>query len=76
MLELKDFMPVNFLKKEKFTGSFKGLRFRMEKLEKKIQRKRFFWSASGRSLTAMILHLRKKRNSLRPPLTRMGLLKA
>ena len=29
MLELKDFMPVNFLKKEKFTGSFKGLRFRM-----------------------------------------------
>lgn len=34
MLELKDFMPVNFLKKENFTGSFKGLRFRMEKLEK------------------------------------------
>ena len=26
-------MPVNFLKKEKFTGSHKGLRFRMEKLE-------------------------------------------
>lgn len=34
MLELKDFMPVNFLKKEKFTGSYKGMRFRMEKLEK------------------------------------------
>ena len=33
MLELKDFMPINFLKKEKFTGSFKGMRFRMEKLE-------------------------------------------
>ncbi len=33
MLELKDFMPINFLKKEKFTGSYKGLRFRMEKLE-------------------------------------------
>lgn len=33
MLELKDFMPVNFLKKEKFTGSHKGMRFRMEKLE-------------------------------------------
>ena len=33
MLELKDFMPINFLKKEKFTGSHKGLRFRMEKLE-------------------------------------------
>lgn len=33
MLELKDFMPVNFLKKEKFTGSHQGMRFRMEKLE-------------------------------------------
>lgn len=33
MLELKDFMPINFLKKEKFTGCHKGLRFRMEKLE-------------------------------------------
>lgn len=33
MLELKDFMPVNFLKKEKFTGSYKGMRFRMEKEE-------------------------------------------
>lgn len=33
MLELKDFMPINFLKKEKFTGSHKGMRFRMEKLE-------------------------------------------
>lgn len=33
MLELKDFMPINFLKKEKFTGSYKGMRFRMEKLE-------------------------------------------
>ena len=33
MLELKDFMPINFLKKEKFTGSHQGMRFRMEKLE-------------------------------------------
>ena len=33
MLELKDFMPVNFLKKEKFTGSHNGMRFRMEKLD-------------------------------------------
>ena len=76
MLELKDFMPVNFLKKEKFTGSFKGLRFRMEKLEKEDTEETVLLSASGRSLTAMILHHRKKRNSLRPPLTRMGLLKA
>ena len=34
MLQLKDFMPVNFLKKEKYTGSCKGMRFRMEKFEK------------------------------------------
>ena len=33
MLQLKDFMPVNFLKKEKYTGSCKGMRFRMEKLD-------------------------------------------
>ena len=33
MLQLKDFMPVNF-KKEKYTGSCKGMRFRMEKFEK------------------------------------------
>lgn len=33
MLELKDFMPINFLKKEKFTGSHQGMRFRMEKVE-------------------------------------------
>ena len=30
MLQLRDFMPVNFLKK----GSCKGMRFRMEKFEK------------------------------------------
>ena len=33
MLELKNFMPINFLKKEKFTGSHNGMRFRMEKLD-------------------------------------------
>ncbi|MCB7319034.1 hypothetical protein [Lacrimispora sp. 210928-DFI.3.58] len=33
MLELKNFMPIQFLKKEKFTGSHHGMRFRMEKLE-------------------------------------------
>lgn len=31
MLELKDFMPINFLKKENFTGSCRGMRFRMGK---------------------------------------------
>ena len=33
MLELKDFMPVNYLKKERFTGSYNGMRFCMEKAE-------------------------------------------
>lgn len=37
MLELKDFMPVNYLKKEKFTGSFHGMRFRMEKAQEEDQ---------------------------------------
>ena len=30
MLERKDVMPVGFLKKERFTGSLKGMRYRME----------------------------------------------
>lgn len=34
MIERKDVMPVNFLKKEKFNGSFRGMRYRMEKAEK------------------------------------------
>ena len=40
MLQLKDFMPVNFLKKEKYTGSCKGMRFRMEKFEKEDEEKK------------------------------------
>lgn len=32
MIERKDVMPINFLKKENFTGSYKGMRYRMEKL--------------------------------------------
>lgn len=34
MIERKDVMPVNFLKKEKFTGSDSGMRYRMEKTER------------------------------------------
>ena len=30
MIERKDMMPIPFLKKEKFTGSYKGMRYRME----------------------------------------------
>ena len=47
MLELKDFMPINFLKKEKFTGSHKGLRFRMEKLEEEKEHLKTSFDADG-----------------------------
>ncbi|MEG2296827.1 MAG: hypothetical protein RSC13_04235 [Clostridium sp.] len=30
MIERKDVMPINFLKKENFTGSDRGMRYRME----------------------------------------------
>jgi hypothetical protein len=40
MLELKDFMPIAFLKKEKFTGSYRGTRFRMEKLDREEEESR------------------------------------
>lgn len=33
MIMRKDVMPVNFLKKEKFTGSDQGMRYRMEKTD-------------------------------------------
>ena len=63
MLQLKDFMPVNFLKKEKYTGSCKGMRFRMEKFEKEGERKLLSSeSASGRNRTALTARQRKKSN--------------
>lgn len=34
MITRKDVMPVNFLKKENFTGSDTGMRYRMEKAQK------------------------------------------
>ena len=34
MIERGDVMPINFLKKERFTGSCKGMRYRMEKAER------------------------------------------
>ena len=50
MIERKDVMPVNFLKKEKFTGSYRGRRYRMEKAakgeEEKIHRE-FPFSEEG-----------------------------
>ena len=33
MLKREDFMPIPYLKKAKFTGSFQGMRYRMEKIE-------------------------------------------
>lgn len=33
MIERRDVMPINFLKKENFNGSFQGMRYRMAKAE-------------------------------------------
>ena len=33
MIDLKDVRPISFLKKEPFTGSFQGMRYRIEKQE-------------------------------------------
>ncbi|MEE1242834.1 hypothetical protein [Frisingicoccus sp.] len=33
MIDIKDVMPIPFLKKEAFTGSYQGMRYRMEKME-------------------------------------------
>ncbi|HIQ75680.1 MAG TPA: hypothetical protein IAA51_14865 [Candidatus Cottocaccamicrobium excrementipullorum] len=33
MLERKGFMPINYLKKESYTGSYKGMRFKMVKAQ-------------------------------------------
>ena len=33
MIEYKDVMPIPFLKKEAFTGSYHGMRYRMKKAE-------------------------------------------
>ncbi len=38
MITRKDVMPVNFLKKEKFTGSDTGMRYRMEMVKREIQK--------------------------------------
>ena len=48
MLERSGFMPIPYLKKAKFTGSFQGMRFRMEKSsawpkeEKKVRKRSAF----------------------------------
>ena len=33
MIEYTDVMPIPFLKKENFTGSYQGMRYRMQKME-------------------------------------------
>lgn len=62
MLQLKDFMPVNFLKKEKYTAAAKGMRFRMKSLKKKERKLLSSESASGRNRTALTARQRKKSN--------------
>lgn len=34
MIGRQDVMPVNFIKKEDFNGSYRGMRYRMSKIEK------------------------------------------
>lgn len=44
MITRKDVMPVNFLKKEKFTGSDTGMRYRMEMTKREVpERRRRRW---------------------------------
>lgn len=37
MLERSQFMPIPYLKKAKFTGSYQGMRFRMEKASRPLE---------------------------------------
>ncbi|MFR1832935.1 MAG: hypothetical protein ACLSX5_07240 [Lachnospiraceae bacterium] len=37
MLDRSEFMPIAYLKKAKFTGSFKGMRFRMEMASRQVE---------------------------------------
>lgn len=37
MIDIKDVMPISFLKKEPFTGSFQGMRYRIEKAEVSLE---------------------------------------
>lgn len=46
MLSRKDFLPLNFVKKEDFTGSYKGIRFmlRNETVEDEKKLRVYVWS--------------------------------
>ena len=70
MLELKDFMPINFLKKEKFTGSHKGLRFRMEKLEENEET--FLFVSVWPEPYSYDFTPEEEKEHLKPPLMRTG----
>ena len=56
MLERSGFMPVNYLKKESYTGSYCGMRFKMHKVQVKEgeEEKRFFASSTGLSPMALM----------------------
>lgn len=46
MITINDILPLNFIKKEEFSGSYKGMRFvlRMEKVEEENKLRVYIWS--------------------------------
>ena len=61
MLQLRDFMPVNFLKKNTQAAA-KACVFAWKKFEKEGADAPFSGSAYGRSLIVLTAHQRKKKN--------------
>lgn len=50
MIEYTDVMPIPFLKKEAFTGSYQGMRYRMKKTEVPVQ------EGSEETTTQLLVH--------------------
>ena len=51
MIEYTDVMPIPFLKKEAFTGSYQGMRYRMKKTEVPVQ------EGSEETTTQLLVHV-------------------
>jgi len=55
----KDLLPLSFLKKSPYTGSFRGIRYRIEKQEEGEENPS--WSTPGRSPMPFRIRRRKRR---------------